>query len=235
DVLVVPAVAKLVDADEAQTVERIVGAQPSHHPLDDAADRGPADAHHVAERRLVGPLREVGDVLLELVGEPGLRRCPRHQLHRHPPPWTADATDLVAEPQAHPRHVQVPPATPLVAVVNRTNALEAPRAERHAGGRRDVEQHPLGLQVDRDDAGLLQREDPREYRSDAHGGTGLLCWLGSCKVAPPPCALSSPPWLPSAARDPSAIRLRYATASAPALPSNLGESPKKRLFVGSGG
>jgi len=36
--------AKLVDADEAQTVERIVGAQPSHHALDDAADRGPPDA-----------------------------------------------------------------------------------------------------------------------------------------------------------------------------------------------
>src|ERR1035438_6497781 len=125
--------------------------------------------------------------------EPGLRRCPGHQLHGHAAPWTAYATDLVAEPQAHPRHVQMPPATPLVGVVDRANAFEAPRAERHAGGRRDVEQHPLGLQVDREDARLLQREDPREYRGDAHGGTGLLCWLGSCKVAPPPCALSSPP------------------------------------------
>jgi hypothetical protein len=68
DVLVVPAVAQLVDTEETQVVERVAGTKPRHHALDDAADRRPPDAHHVAERRLVGSLREVGDVLLEVVG-----------------------------------------------------------------------------------------------------------------------------------------------------------------------
>jgi hypothetical protein len=58
DALVVPAVAQLVHTDETKTVERVAGPEPRHYPLDDAANRGPRDAHHVAER-LVGPLREV--------------------------------------------------------------------------------------------------------------------------------------------------------------------------------
>ena len=118
----------------------------------------------------------------------------------------------------------MPPATPLVGVVDRAHALEAPRAERNAGRRRDVEQHPIGLQVDGQDASLFQREDPREYRGDAHGGAGLLCLLGSCKVAPPPVRAFFTPSEPSPTHDPSAIRPRHAAATATALPSNLRES-----------
>jgi len=45
--------------------------------------------HQAAEGRLVRPLREVGDLLLELVREPALVLGPRDQLHGHAAPRTA--------------------------------------------------------------------------------------------------------------------------------------------------
>src|SRR5215467_2851886 len=99
----------------------------------------PADAHRVAERRLVGPLSEVGDVLLEVVGEPRLWRCPRHQLNGDAAAGAARAADGVAEPEPHAGYVQVPPATSLVGVVDGVNALAASRADGHPSGRRHVD------------------------------------------------------------------------------------------------
>jgi signal transduction histidine kinase len=60
----------IVDADVRQAFERIGAAVTREHALDDRPDGPPADPHERAERRLVGSLREVRHLLLELVGEP---------------------------------------------------------------------------------------------------------------------------------------------------------------------
>jgi len=63
-------VAQLVDADVRQTIEWIGTLVTWEYTLDDRPHGLPANSHECAERRLVGALREVRHLLLELVGEP---------------------------------------------------------------------------------------------------------------------------------------------------------------------
>ena len=63
----------LVDAGDEELVEAI-GIEPGlHHPLDDASDGGPVDAHEAAQRGLVHGGGQPPDQVLEVVGEAGAR------------------------------------------------------------------------------------------------------------------------------------------------------------------
>ncbi len=80
-VLVVFAIAQLVDADDAQPVQPLVWSkQPTDDALDDAADGGPGDPHQSGNSRLVHTLREVGGLVFEGPREHRARFGPRQKL-----------------------------------------------------------------------------------------------------------------------------------------------------------
>jgi hypothetical protein len=69
DALVMAPLSGLVDADVAEPLESVLGVLTSHDARDDVADRTPGDAHQPDDRRLVGALSEVGDLLFERARE----------------------------------------------------------------------------------------------------------------------------------------------------------------------
>ena len=125
DVLVVAAIAQLVDTDVRQVVERVGGAMARHDAFDDRTHGPPRDPHQRAERRLVRFLRQIRHLLLEVVGEPGLALSPRNELDDHTATGTVDAADGVAKPDAKRPYVQVAPIA-LASVVNRMVTVHAP-------------------------------------------------------------------------------------------------------------
>ena len=108
DVLVVAAVAELVDADPLQAGEAVCRPEPPHDALEDQPDGLPGDRHHRRDRRLVGPLGEVRDDLLERMREPRAGRRPRHHLGRHAAARAVDAPRLVLERDPETADVEVP-------------------------------------------------------------------------------------------------------------------------------
>jgi hypothetical protein len=130
DVLVVTAVAQLVDADSLQAAEPVLRPEPCDDALDDQADGLPGDRHHRRDRRLVGALREVRHDLLERVREARACRRPRHHLRRHAASWALDAPRLILERDGETADVEVPPLATSPVVARR--AAAASRAERRA-------------------------------------------------------------------------------------------------------
>src|SRR5579859_1226703 len=77
----------------------------------------PGDSHQRAERRLVRPLGQIGDLLLEVVGEPGLALGPRDELDDHTATGAVDAPERVSKPHPVRTDVEVAPIA-LASVVN---------------------------------------------------------------------------------------------------------------------
>ena len=154
DVLVMPAVGQLVDADVLQAVERICRAKPVDDTAGDVAHGAPSHAHRVDDRGLVGRLGEVGGVLLEVPGEPRVTLGPGDELDADAAPRAVDAPDRVAKQQPHPGQVEVPPA-PAALVVALVDPTAAARAPRDGGRRRDVGDHALVVERDGFDTRVL--------------------------------------------------------------------------------
>jgi hypothetical protein len=137
DVLVVPAVRELVDADVREPVEQVGALVALDHALDDVADGGPGDAHQRADGGLVAALGEAADLVLEGAREPGADVGPRHVLDDDAAARAVDPADIVVEVPGHPGEVEVPPASASTVVA--TAGAAAAGAPRAAPGRRDLD------------------------------------------------------------------------------------------------
>jgi hypothetical protein len=161
DVLVVASVRQLIDPDVRQVVEFVADLAACDHALEDVADRDPADAQQVADRRLVAALGEAPNVVLERPREPRAGLGPRDLLHLDATSWALDPTDVVAQMQQHPADVEMAPAATAISVVART-ALPAARAAPAPPGRRHVHDEPLVVERRIKHPGLFQTQHGTE-------------------------------------------------------------------------
>jgi hypothetical protein len=160
-VLVMPPVRQLVDADVLQSIEQLRLTAASHHALNHGAHGPPGDPHRLGHRGLVASLGEVGDVVLEISGVARFVLRPRHQLGNHPASAAVNPPEVVSQRDLHPAEVQVAPgARPLV--VDPAPGGATPRAPRQPGGRSDVHLQPVRPELGTDDAGLFHRQELAE-------------------------------------------------------------------------
>ena len=150
DVLVVLAVAELVDADVAEAVEARVERSEVlvNHALDDSLHRAPGGPQRAADECQSGVLGEVGTALLEGPREVAVVGRPGDLLGRGPSALPAlDAPNFVPEVDLPAAAVEVPPpADP--AVVDPAAPAAALRAPRHPPVRADVGDEAVGVEVE---------------------------------------------------------------------------------------
>ncbi len=103
-------IADLVHADEREPVKRRATTAPLHDSLDRAPNRAPRDPEHVLDRGLVAPLREVRDLVVEVVGEPRAHiRRPRHAFDHDPAARARDSSNVIAQEQHDPSEIEMAP------------------------------------------------------------------------------------------------------------------------------
>ena len=107
-----------------QTLERVGGPVPEHNALDDAPTVRQAIRIMSLSVVLSARCARYRDVLLEVVGEPGVALGPRNQLDDHAASWAVDAPDGIAKPNPVRTHVEVAPVA-LAPVVNRPHTAHA--------------------------------------------------------------------------------------------------------------
>ena len=114
DVLVMAAVAELVDTDDAQAIEAVrISPRATREAPDNLSHRGPRDAHLLDDGRLVGALGEVGGVPHE--GEARARLRPGDVFDFDAAARAGDPSEGVAKPAPDTGEVEVPPGPrPLV-------------------------------------------------------------------------------------------------------------------------
>src|SRR5690606_20741140 len=123
DVLVVPTIGALVDADDPHVVQAIdIAALSTDDALNDLADGDPPDAHELRDRSLVVVLREIGRVQLKRPGESRAAFGPGHGLDLDAAAPAGNPPNAVSDPADHAAEVEVPPG-PLARVIDRALAL----------------------------------------------------------------------------------------------------------------
>lgn len=172
DVLVVPAVAELVHADQPQAVEAV--SVRSARALDDSpdqrADGAPGRAQQGDDGGLAALLGEEGGSLFECVGEVAAVRRPGDALGLDCPTVGAVSTlDAVAQVQRHASQVVVSPA-PLASIVDRAALGTTFPAAGDRPGRDHVHDQTRGAEVEVANREVVDAEKDSEYRGRAQGG-----------------------------------------------------------------
>jgi hypothetical protein len=113
--------------------------------LDDGAHASPRDPKQRGDGGLVRGPSEIGDQLLEGLGEAGFQaRGPRHGLGVYAAAAALDPSRRVTKPQDHPAHRQVSPAPRGLAIVTGRSAAARP-TPRHVPARPDFDRDPVLL------------------------------------------------------------------------------------------
>ena len=197
EVLVVPAVRQLVDADPLEPIEPVVGGQTRDDALDDASHGGPGHAHHARHGRLIGSLRERGDRVLEDLGEARAGYRPWDHLDDDAARPAVDAPQGVLQLDGETAGVEVTPS-PHAAVIPGP-AFSAGRAEGRALRRGDPDHEARFGEPEPGDARVLQAEQRAQYSGGAHGEWGCCGGVGTPSVPARPCAFYCPLDLPPSA------------------------------------
>ena len=161
DVLVMPSVRQLVDADVDQAVEGISRSEAGGDAHDDPSHRLPGDPHQRRHARPVTPLCVPTDQLLERLREPRVVPGPWNSLDGDAAESAVHPPEHVAQLQHHSGEVQVPPRA-LASVIDAACLAAAPRAAGHARRRSYVRHESFLVEEHGENTSLLQLQNLSE-------------------------------------------------------------------------
>jgi hypothetical protein len=155
-----------------------------HVAPNDAANGTPCHPQERCDRGPVGPLRVIGDVHLHRPCEPTRRLCPRNVLHDDAAALAANPPNAASQVDHDAGDVEMPPAA-LSAVVAGSNWTLAVTAPRDSPRGRHVDDEAVSIELEADDAGMLEGKQNSEYTGGAHGVPGGSRWCRNLENTSP--------------------------------------------------
>jgi hypothetical protein len=165
--LVIGAVAHLVDADQLKAVQPAGGELLGDDPLEDVADRLPADPHQSRDLRLVHLLRQPRGQIVEVAGVPRIAARPLDVLGQIAAARTVEPAQPALDPAPQAAHIEMSPALDAV-ILDLQPARPAARADRPLAAQTDHHDHRLRTELHVPDPCTRKPEHPVECGGDPH-------------------------------------------------------------------